>query len=196
MKPRMRKILLLCLLLLAILLVLDFGYFWHQTLFAYLGRKQVYYSPEYVHANRRGEPNTVFIDSVRIKAPIVYVEENSEEVFQRALQNGVVHYPGTALPGEYGNAYIFGHSSDLAWAKGSYKTVFALLPKVKVGEEIKITNRRGELFTYTVTQTFVAKPTDVYLLEQGDRKTKKLTLQTSYPLGTALKRWIVVAEMK
>lgn len=141
------------------------------------------------------EPDTVVIESLGIKAPLVYVNEVQETVFQKALAQGAVHYPGTALPGEVGNVYIFGHSSDNAWSKGNYKTVFALLPKVEIGTEIIISNSQGRVYKYFVTQSLVVKPDALEYLSQETNGKKLLTLQTSYPIGTSLKRWVVVAEL-
>ena len=38
-----------------------------------------------------------------------------EKQIQDALQNGVLHFPGTAQPGEGGNVVITGHSSYFPW---------------------------------------------------------------------------------
>lgn len=140
-------------------------------------------------------PNQLYIPSLDILAPIIYVESTNEEVFQKALQDGVVQYPNTAKIGTVGNTYIFGHSSDFALSKGSYKTVFALLPSIEKGEEILVTDEDGEQFVYKVYDKFVAKNTDTYLLKQDTQGRKILTLQTSYPVGTALQRYIIKAEM-
>ncbi len=120
---------------------------------------------------------------------------STDAAFQPALSLGVVHFPGTALPGEVGNCYIFGHSSDFFWKPGNFKNVFALLPRIKKGAAIITTNAEGIRFVYTVTNTFVVAPKDVWVLNQNTGGKKILTLQTSYPLGTALKRFIVVAEI-
>lgn len=141
------------------------------------------------------EPNRLVIPSLGINAPVQYVSEANEDVFQRALQDGVVHYPGTAGIGQPGNAYIFGHSSDFALAPGNYKTVFALLPKIALDAEIIAFDTEGKPFRYKVINQFVAENTDLHLLEQGDYQQKLLTLQTSYPLGTALRRYIVQAQL-
>lgn len=140
--------------------------------------------------------NTLAIPSLGVSAPVVYVSGVGEEVFQAALQNGVVHYPGSSLPGEVGNVYIFGHSSDYAWSSGNYKSVFALLPKIKKGAEIKLTNDKGFLYTYKVTEQFVVGPNDVQVLSQETGGKHILTLQTSYPVGTALRRYVVRAELR
>lgn len=141
------------------------------------------------------EPNTLLISALNIDAPLIYVSEKNETVFQDALQYGVVHYPETANIGEVGNAYFFGHSSDLPWTKGNYKTVFAALPDIKKGTNILVTDAKGAQYNYTVTETKVVRPTDFSVLNQDTNGRKILTLQTSYPLGTALRRFIVVAEI-
>ena len=141
------------------------------------------------------QPDMLWIDSLGIVAPIQYVEGTTEEVFQVALQKGIVHYPGTSPPGAPGNAYFFGHSSDFPTAKGDYKTVFALLPKIQHGAEIKVTDRAGNLFRYKVDRQFSVNPDQLDVLHQ-DAGVKQLTLQTSYPIGTALKRYIVIAYLQ
>jgi LPXTG-site transpeptidase (sortase) family protein len=139
----------------------------------------------------------VRIASLGIDAPLVYdVGGTSEAAFQKALRRGVVHYPGSALPGELGNAYFFGHSSDYAWAQGSYKTVFALLPKIKVGDRVEIASADGTTQTFVVREAKVVAKDDRTVLSQGGRKKRMLTLQTSYPVGTALKRFVAVAELE
>jgi len=133
------------------------------------------------------------IPAVNVQAPIIFPESNHENLIQEALQNGVVHYFGTALPGEVGNVYLAGHSSDFVWAKGDYKTVFARLPKLKIGDEIKIASR-AKTFIYRVIGTRIVSPQDMSVLDQPTDK-KLLTLQTSYPLGTAWRRYLVIAEL-
>lgn len=141
------------------------------------------------------EPDTLVIDSLGIKAPVLYVDQVNEDRFQETLQRGVVHYPGTAKPGEPGNVYIFGHSSDNAWAKGKYKTVLALLPRIEIGAKIHLSNAAGEKFIYEVKEKRVVEKDDFSVLSQGGKQKKLLTLQTSYPVGTSLQRYVVIAEL-
>ncbi len=141
------------------------------------------------------EPNLLEIPALGINAPLLYTTEPTEENYQKLLQDGVVHFPDTAQPGQAGNAYFFGHSSDFAWTKGNYKTVFALLPHIKIGELIYITDQEGKLFKYKAVSTIVVSPQDTSVLDQQNFEKKLLSLQTSYPVGTALKRFVVVAEL-
>src|SRR5581483_11348610 len=52
------------------------------------------------------------IPALNIAAPIVYSKETKEDKIQVELQRGVVHLAETSLPGQVGNAYIVGHSSN------------------------------------------------------------------------------------
>ena len=184
----------------AVILILNPTYFAQQVKYWFGGvGESVVQNPNSDNTNtnpEKAEPNIVSIPSLDIKAPIQYSTESNEQAFQKALQNGVVHYPDTALIGQPGNVYIFGHSSDSAFADGKYKTVFALLPKVQNGAEIVLTDPSGLVYRYVVYDQFPAENTDVHLLDQNTDGRKILTLQTSYPIGTALKRYIVKAELK
>ncbi|MFA5946641.1 MAG: sortase [Patescibacteria group bacterium] len=140
-------------------------------------------------------PDTLSIPSLQISAPIIYITKKGEGAYSEALARGVVHYPGTAMPGEFGNVYIFGHSSDLPWSIGQYKTIFAPLPQIQNGEKITLTDHAGRQFVYEVFETKVVMPNDLSVLSQYEFKEKLLSVQTSYPLGTALKRFIVLARL-
>lgn len=133
------------------------------------------------------------IPSLNITAPIIFINSAEEAEIQNALKNGAVHYAGSALPGEFGNAYIVGHSSDSPFGPGSYKTVFARLPEIELASQIKI-SYQGNEYIYEVTETKAVEADDLSVLDQPVNR-KLLTLQTSYPVGTALKRFIIVAEL-
>ena len=179
---------------LVVFLLLNNSYVWQNVRFYFQKPAPTQQGPASTQV--QAEADHLWIDSLGISVPLKYVDEVSENVFQEALRDGVVHYPGTALPGQVGNAYYFGHSSDYLWSKGRYKTVFALLPRIESGAEIKITDHAGQLFTYTVVETKVVAPDDLSVLNQGDGQNKSLSIQTSYPVGTALRRSVAVAELK
>lgn len=147
--------------------------------------------------------NRIEIPSVKVSAPIVEPEEGIEalkgqdwnrleEEIQEALAQGVVHYPGTAKAGQRGNAFYTGHSSNVFWEVSPYNTVFALLPKIQVGDNIFITENQKR-YHYKVEEIKEVSPKEVSVLEQGDGKI--LTLMTCTPVGTRLKRLIVRASL-
>lgn len=66
----------------------------------------------------------IIIPKIGKNIPLVNVEhheaDNSTEwhkIFMKELENGIVKYPGSADPGESGNSFVFGHSSNYPWAK-------------------------------------------------------------------------------
>lgn len=145
--------------------------------------------------------NRLIIPSLSIQAPIqtpANVDltaanwETIESQVQDALRDGVVSFPGTAKPGERGNAFITGHSSYYPLLPGRYKDVFALLPQIKIGDEIEVWQNERK-FTYRVSDKKEVSPSDVGVLE--NTQDYRLTLMTCTPLGTALRRLIVTAEL-
>lgn len=168
---------------------------WKRLKFVFCQPKPAEQQNQNTSEPQNTEPNRLKIPSLGIEAPLVESAEANEDSYQEALQTGVVHFPGTATVGELGNAYYFGHSSDFAFAKGDYKTVFALLPNIEMGAEILASNAEGVEFKYSVIEKKVVNNNDVSVLEQGDRTQKLLSLQTSYPVGTALQRYVVVAKL-
>ncbi len=136
-------------------------------------------------------PNEIIIPKINVKAPLVFINTTEEKAVLLALQDGVVHYAGTANPGENGNSVFFGHSSNDIWEKGNYKFVFALLEKLAVGDQYEI-HYQSKKYIYTVEETKVVMPTDLTVLNQT--ATPYSTLITCTPPGTSWKRFIVKAK--
>lgn len=138
-----------------------------------------------------GPQNEIIIPKIGLTAPIVFINTNNEVEVLKALQNGVVHYYGTAYPGEIGNSAFFGHSSNDWWEPGNYKFVFVLLEKLSVGDiyEIHYNSRK---YVYKVTQTKIVPPNDLSVLNQTSKPTS--TLITCTPPGTSWQRFVVVAD--
>lgn len=136
-------------------------------------------------------PDRLVIPTLNVDAPLITdMRDITESKVQTALERGVVNFGPTALPGE-GNAVIVGHSSNDVWKPGGYKFVFALLERMKPGDKIYVVYRNVR-YAYTVSSTKVVQPNDVSVLQPTD--TSQLTLITCTPVGTALRRFIVVAD--
>jgi len=135
--------------------------------------------------------NHIYIPTISIDAPIIWMVQNNAEETGTALQNGVIHLAGTATPGTIGNVFITGHSSNYAWAPGKYKSVFALLNKLSVGDVIYL-KYHNSIFEYKVYEQTIIKPSDTSVLDQGDKS--KLTVMTCTPVGTSLNRLIIKAN--
>lgn len=128
------------------------------------------------------------IPKINVTAPLVFSSSAAEADIQTELTKGVVHYPGTANPGEFGNVFITGHSSNFWWIKGNYNYIFANLDKLELGDQAKI-YFEGRKYVYSVTEIKVVEPSEVSVLTQGETPT--LTLMTCTPVGTNWKRLIV-----
>jgi len=114
-----------------------------------------------------------------------------EQQIQESLRDGVVHYPGTAFPGEKGNVVITGHSSYFVWDPGRFKDVFALLQNVEIGDRIYVFYNQKK-YVYEVYDIKVVLPTQVDILTQAGED--RLTLITCTPVGTNLKRLVVLGR--
>lgn len=154
------------------------------------------------HLPAVGPPdNRIIIPKLDLNVPIVVPSsepllredwKSLEEEIQESLQDGVVHYPGTARPGQAGNFFVTGHSSYFPWAPGEYKSVFARLHELNVGDEYWVFYN-GDRHRYIIQSKKEIKPSDVSVLEQpGDKRIS--TLMTCTPVGTTLRRLIIVAQ--
>jgi sortase (surface protein transpeptidase) len=81
-------------------------------------------------------------------------EDPKTSPVQKLLENGVVHIGYTPMPGELGNCYIVGHSSNYASVKSSYNKIFAPIErKSKVGEEFYVYDQVGRKLRFVVFET-------------------------------------------
>ena len=111
------------------------------------------------------------------------------------MGKSLVHYGGTALPGDWGNTVIFGHSVlPQFFNPKNYKTIFSTLPTLEKKDKILI-DFDGITYFYEVYELKVVSPDDVSVLEQR-YDTSYLSLVTCVPPGTYWKRLIVKARLK
>jgi sortase A len=115
-----------------------------------------------------------------------------EKQIQEALRHGVVHFPGTAFPGEPGNIVLTGHSSYFPWDPGRFKDVFALLHQVNVGDKVIVYHEQKK-YEYQIYEKKVVKPSQVDVLTQKGES--RLTLITCTPVGTDLNRLVLLAKL-
>jgi LPXTG-site transpeptidase (sortase) family protein len=149
-----------------------------------------------------GPPDSqLLIPKLKIIAPIVLPNTDAllrqdwaavEKDIQDSLQHGVVHYPGTAKPGQAGNFFVTGHSSYYAWAHGNYNSIFARLHELDIGDEYWV-YYNGDKHRYIVRSKKEVSPSDITVLDQPTDQ-RIATLMTCTPVGTTLRRLIVVAQ--
>ena len=125
--------------------------------------------------------NLLLIPKIGVKIPIV--EGNDEST----LNKGAWRLPETSFPDKGSNTAIAGHRWK--YRPPSEKT-FYLLDKLEAGDEIEVFYNDYRYF-YQVLEAKVTEASDVSFLLSGK---EQLVLQTCWPLGTNLKRFVVIAQ--
>lgn len=129
---------------------------------------------------RASDPLIGRIDIPRVGVSSVILEGDDSST----LRHAVGHIPGTALPGDPGNAALAGH-------RDSY---FRGLRHIKPDDVITITRPNGT-YRYVVQSTEVVPPDEVGVLKPHGGSS--LTLVTCYPfsyIGPAPRRFVVIAR--
>ena len=166
-------------------------------------------------------PDKLKYDALGIESPIIYAKLN--DVFQqdqngitdtnkpiledasqgplstpiqRLLSKGIVHLPFTPNPGELGNSYIVGHSSNYASVKSDYNYIFKNLNKAKIGDEFYLLeSKNNEKIKLRIFEIEEIDGKDVEKAYKKFPDRKVVTLQASILVdGAPLKRLLVRGE--
>jgi sortase A len=140
------------------------------------------------------------VTSYTLSIPKLRIKDASVTIAGDDLNSSLIHYGGTALPGEYGTTVIFGHSTlPQLYDPTNYHTIFSLLPTLKAasdsfsGDEIYLTYD-GITYKYQIYDMVVTKPEDLSSLEQR-YDNSYLTMVTCVPPGTYWERLNVKAKL-
>jgi LPXTG-site transpeptidase (sortase) family protein len=163
--------------------------------------------------------NTLIWEKYKIDTPIVYADwtdvfdkDDSGKILfdkfvdnnpidspvQKKLREGIVHLPFTPAPGEVGNSYIVGHSSNYSSVESKYNFVFKeIIEKVSNGEDFVIFDNNGRELKFKVINTIVVKEEDVAKAYVKYDNKRTVTLQGSIlENGKPTKRYLVVGELQ
>lgn len=140
-------------------------------------------------------PGTLEIPTINVTVPLIWTKDTKD--FDADLKKGVVHYPGTALPGELGTAYISGHSSGYAWDSNPYKKIFSKLGDVpdyaSFNLTLTLTDGTKVKQQYIVAKRDIYKPDDQ---EQFKNTPEPLVaLSTCWPVGTTKDRLVLFGKL-
>ena len=135
------------------------------------------------------------IDDYILSIPELGIEGAVVKIGGQDLRESLVHYSGTALPGQFGRVVVFGHSTlPQFYRPDNYQTIFSTLPTLKKGDEILVTYDKVT-YRYLVKQMFEVVPEDVTVLSQ-ETSQQELNLITCVPPGTYLRRLVVNAQLQ
>lgn len=146
--------------------------------------------------------NRIVIPKIWKNIPLVDITQKTvdgidelNDIFMDELENGVIRYPGSGIPWENGNAFIFWHSSNFPWMQWEYNDVFSLLDHVVFDDEVVIYYGQ-EKYTYKIRTKNVISPGDVSVLKSDtDAGRSQITLMTCWPIGTTLNRLVLVWDL-
>lgn len=134
---------------------------------------------------------SIEISKIGISAPIVFPLSSGDSDLNSGLKKGVIHYPGSALPGSDGQAIILGHSAPAGWPKLNYDWVFTDLNKLEAGDKISITLNEQN-YNYTVKNKIILEKGEELPEESG---AKSLVLLSCWPPGKNYKRIGIISEL-
>lgn len=142
-----------------------------------------------------GIPGRLQVPDLKIDAPIIWSQDTKN--FDKDLQSGVIHYPGTAMPGQVGTAYISGHSSNYVWAKGNYNHVFTHLGDLAKDTSFKVTvtlkGGKQAILYYVVVGSQQYDPKDQAQFINAGKSV--MALSTCWPVGSTAKRLVAYGEL-
>jgi hypothetical protein len=125
----------------------------------------------------------VLMPRLGIDLPIAEGDLVRDSIDQQTPENYAFHFPGTAIPGTFGNSYLYAHAR-----RGMFLTLWNARP----GDEVTITTPAGAELKFIVTEVHPrVPPTETsWLQPAGD---ERLTLQTSTGPNKGDPRFVVVA---
>jgi len=125
----------------------------------------------------------VKIARLAIDLPIAEGDLERDTVRLETPNDFALHLPGTAIPGDVGNTYIYAHAR---------RGMFLSLWSARVGDEVVIVTPDGRERRYVVSEVHPrVEPTDVSWA--GPTSTERLTLQTSTGPNPEDPRFVVIA---
>ncbi|MBI2431056.1 MAG: sortase [Candidatus Levybacteria bacterium] len=142
------------------------------------------------YQNKESNQSAIKVERYNLSIPALGIKEAIVSTTDYDLNHHLVHYPGTSLPPQNGNAVIFGHSTlPQLFNPNDYATIFANAYKLRINDEI-IATLEGVSYRYKVKTIFVVDPTDTSVFSQNFDGSY-LTLVTCTPPGTTWKRLII-----
>lgn len=142
--------------------------------------------PEDPPANPHANVPVVHIGQIEIPK-IGLVHPIFEGIWLTVINHGPGHWPGTPLPGGWGNVVFAGH-------RVTHSHPFRNIDQLVVGDEITFRMDDGGVFIYRVTGSEIVVPSETRIVDQRPGRT--LTLFACHPPGSASHRYVVHAELE
>ena len=149
----------------------------------------------FVDASTEEDFATSGVANYTLSIPKLGIESARVNIDGEDLTKNLIQYPGTARPGKEGNTVVFGHSIlPQFFNPKNYTAIFSTLPDLEKGDSINI-EYDGVSYVYIVQDMFEVRPTDIYVLDQGQNDSY-LSVITCVPPGHPLKPRRLVVRAK
>ncbi len=135
-------------------------------------------------------PVSLSIPEVGIRVPIVNPEKTDIKTLDTALINGVVHYPGSGLPGEKSNVLFFGHSSNLPVVNNPAYKALNGLEYVKLGDDVFV-ETKNIIYHYRISAIRLTTAEEELISFRSDRR--MITISTCNTFGLKSERFVAEA---
>jgi len=131
----------------------------------------------------------------QITIPKLEIENAQVKIDSLRFDKSLVHFPGTALPGEVGNSFITGHSVLPQFADPeNYRAIFTELSDLEIGDDVYV-EINGQRLHFAVQYAKIVSRHDLSVLSPISSTGRNLTLMTCVPPGTNLKRLVVITSL-
>ncbi len=168
-----------------------FGDFSFDELTAYGPAKDTVVADRQDSLTRQNVPQYFYLTIKKLGIEKALVETNAKDLDPN---DALGHYPNSALPGEVGNAFIFGHSVlPMFYSPKNYKAIFSTIDRLNAGDEILVDYNNVQ-YKYLVESHQLANPADVNPLAEFKPRylnESTITLMTCYPAGSKAMRYMV-----
>ncbi len=138
-----------------------------------------YQYKEGIPGDTQGIFGNIKIPEIDLEYPVL------DETTKENLDISITKYAGPELH-ENGNLVLSGHN----YRDGS---IFGRLDEVAVGDDVIISDLKGEDINYEISETFVVDGTDLSIIDKGDENDEYLTLYTCLRTDNT-KRFVVFAK--
>ena len=113
----------------------------------------------------------------------------------KTLDNGVVHFPDSVLPGQKGQIIVLGHSAPPNWPDIKYDNVFSRLNELEKGDEVFVYFDHKEYIYSVETKVFLEIGQDIPKNDLTNAN-NMLVLVSCWPPGKNIKRIALEASLK
>ncbi|MGH7240529.1 MAG: sortase [Candidatus Saccharimonadales bacterium] len=139
--------------------------------------------------------NSLSIPAIGLNTAVVIGQTTDSVILENDLNDGVVYYPGSVLPGQPGEIVVLGHSAPPGWPHERHDWVFSNISDLKAGDTVTL-NFNGHQYHYAVKDQGIIQQGQDVKATDFNGKNNVLELVSCWPPGKNYKRIVVQAILQ